>query len=98
MTVGKADFDTSAVERSAEILMRGKIPFEFRTTVVKELHTAKDIESVGRWLSGNEKFYLQTFKDSGDLISSGMSAYSDEEMNGFTQILKKYIPSAEWRG
>ena len=68
MTVGKADFDISWVERSAEILMRGKIPFEFRTTVVKELHTAKDIESVGRWLSGNEKFYLQTFKDSGSSL------------------------------
>ena len=98
MTVGKADFDISAVERSAEILMRGKIPFEFRTTVVRELHTSEDIESVGRWLSGNEKFYLQTFKDSGDLISSGMSAYSDGEMNELTRILKKHIPSAEWRG
>lgn len=98
MTVGKADFDTSAVERSAEILMRGKIPFEFRTTVVKELHTAKDVESIGRWLSGNEKFYLQTFKDSGDLISSGMSAYSDREMDELTRILKKHIPGAEWRG
>lgn len=98
MTVGKADFDTSAVERSAEILMRGKIPFEFRTTVVRELHTSEDVESVGRWLSGNEKFYLQTFKDSGDLISSGMSAYSDREMDELTRILKKHIPGAEWRG
>lgn len=98
MTVGKADFDISAVDRSAEILMRGKIPFEFRTTVVRELHTSEDIESVGRWLLGNEKFYLQTFKDSGDLISFGMSAYSDREMDELTRILKKHIPGAEWRG
>ena len=98
MTVGKADFDLSAVERRAEILMRGKIPFEFRTTVVRELHTSEDIESVGRWLSGNEKFYLQTFKDSGDLISSGMSAYSDGEMDELLKILQRCVPEAKIRG
>ena len=78
--------------------MRGKIPFEFRTTVVRELHTAKDIESVGRWLSGNEKFYLQTFKDSGDLISGGLSAYSDGEMDELLKILQRYVPEAKIRG
>lgn len=98
LTVGRAGFDISSVEKSAELLMRGKIPFEFRTTVVRELHTGEDIESIGRWLSGNEKFYLQTFKDSGDLISEGLSAYSDGEMDELLKILQRYVPEAALRG
>ena len=73
-TVGIEDFDILGVAESTAFLMEGKVDFEFRTTVVKELHTIEDIENIGKWLEGEEKFFLQTFKDSGDLISCGYSA------------------------
>lgn len=97
-TVGIPDFDPTPIAESASILMNGQTDFEFRTTVVKELHTPKDIEQIGQWLSGDEKFYLQTFVDSGDLIGTGYSGYTAPEMDELTNILKKYIPKAQKRG
>lgn len=97
-TVGITDFDPTPIAESAAILMNGKTDFEFRTTVVRELHTPKDIEQIGEWLSGDEKFFLQTFVDSGDLIGTGYSGYTACEMEELTNLLKKYIPKAQKRG
>lgn len=97
-TVGITDFDPTPIAESAAILMNGKTDFEFRTTVVRELHAPKDIEQIGEWLSGDEKFFLQTFVDSGDLIGTGYSGYTACEMEELTNLLKKYIPKAQKRG
>ena len=96
-TVGKADFDVDGVAESVDFLMRCGIDFEFRTTVVRELHTEKDIREIGEWLEGDEKFFLQSFEDSGDIIGSGYSAPAPEEMKNYLEILKKHIPNAALR-
>ena len=83
---------------SVEYLKNGKIPFEFRTTVVKELHSAEDFERIGQWISGCPHYYLQNFVDSDNVLVDGFSAYSKEELLDFIEILKPYIPNAELRG
>ena len=95
--VGIDNYDTSKIEESIEILKSGRIDFEFRTTVVRELHSKEDFEAIGKWLAGDCKMFLQTFIDSGDLIGSGYSAHSEEDMQGFVNILKKYMPNAALR-
>ena len=77
--------------------MSGRVPFEFRTTVMRELHTAEDMRAIGEWLSGEENFFLQTYRDSEDMIRGGFSAYSDSEMQGLVDILRTYIPRATLR-
>ena len=96
-TVGIDGFDTAPIGESAALLMEGRVDFEFRTTVVRQLHTAESIRDIGRWLRGEEKFFLQTFKDSGDLLSDGLSAYGDGEMKELLRILREYIPNADLR-
>lgn len=95
---GICESDVALIEESASILMRGDTEFEFRTTVVRELHSEEDFESIGIWLSGAPRFFLQQFKDSGDLIGAGYSAYSESEMEELLKILQKNIPSAQLRG
>lgn len=97
-SVGLSQLDISKIENSAELLMSCGVPFEFRTTVCRELHTEDDIRKIGEWLRGGEKFYLQSFKDSGDILCVGYSAYSDEKMRELALALREYIPNAEWRG
>lgn len=87
-----------SVEKSVLLLKEGKVPFEFRTTVVKGLHTPEDVEDIGRWIAGAERYYLQGFRDSGDLIGSGLAAFTPEEMNGLLEIARKYVPNTEIRG
>jgi len=49
------------IQRSVE-LTRQAPDYEFRTTVLPALHTEKDILSIGRWLQGTKKYYLQQFR------------------------------------
>ena len=92
------DVDLSKIEKSAAFLMSGAVPFEFRTTVVKELHDKADMENIGRWLKGDEKFFLQGFIDSGDVILDGLNAYDKKDLTDLLNVLKPYIPNAQIRG
>lgn len=96
--IGLADADVSRVERSLNILKEGSVPYELRTTVVKELHTASELEDIGRWLAGEKKYFLQSFIDSGDVIGEGYSAYSPEQMRELLAVVRQWVPSAELRG
>ena len=49
-------------------------------------------------IAGAEKYFLQGFIDSGDLIAEGFSGYDENEMKNLLKTAKKYIPSAELRG
>ncbi|MBQ1223085.1 MAG: anaerobic ribonucleoside-triphosphate reductase activating protein [Oscillospiraceae bacterium] len=87
-----------SVKESVLLLLNGKIPFEFRTTVVKGLHTPADIEDIAAWIVGAERYYLQGFRDSGDLIGSGLAAFTPEEMIQLLTSARKYLPNTEIRG
>ena len=76
MTIGIDGYDMSNIFRSVEYLMSGKVPFEFRTTVVREFHKREDFEEIGRWLKGAPRYYLQGFVDSGDVIQPGLQKRS----------------------
>lgn len=97
-TVGIKNFDIRDIEKSVEILKRGNVPFEFRTTVTKNFHTILDIENIGMWIKGTENYYLQNFVDSGNLIDSNVEGVSKEEMNEMLEAVKKYVPNADIRG
>lgn len=98
MTIGIDGYDMSNIFRSVEYLMSGKVPFEFRTTVVREFHKREDFEEIGRWLKGAPRYYLQGFVDSGDVIQPGLRAYTKEIMDQALEIVRKYVPQAELRG
>ncbi|MEF9941634.1 MAG: anaerobic ribonucleoside-triphosphate reductase activating protein [Lachnospiraceae bacterium] len=97
-TVGIENYDTTAIEESVEFLMSGVIPYEFRTTVVRELHTREDFMNIGTWLKGAEQYFLQGFIDSGDLIQSNLHAYDKKIMEQIESILKPCIPHVCLRG
>ncbi len=97
-TIGIDNFDISLMEKSVEILRGSDVDFEFRTTVTKNFHTMEDIEKIGEWIKGTEKYYLQNFVDSGNLIDSNVEGVSKEEMQLMLERIKKYVPTAEIRG
>ncbi len=50
------------IERSVEILKKGLIDWEFRTTVVPSVHTKEDFLQIANWIGGpSVKYYLQNF-------------------------------------
>ena len=97
-TVGIPDFDITPIEQSAALLKNSGIDFEFRTTVVKEFHTAQDIVSIGQWLAGSPRYYLQQFVDSGDLVGTGCTAVEPLELQGFANLARPFFGIVELRG
>lgn len=90
--------DTEAVKETASLLMNSGLEYEFRTTVVRELHTARDFEVIGAWLHGAKEYYLQAYRDSENVLRPGFSSCTEEEMNTFRDILKRTIDRVEVRG
>ncbi len=90
--------DLNAVKETVEFLKNGTLDYEFRTTVVRELHSEKDFIEIGQWLSGAKAYYLQAYRDSGEVLQPGFSSYTREELMYFREILKRTIPLVEIRG
>lgn len=86
------------VLKSIELLMSGGIDYEFRTTVVDELHSVGDIEDIAKLIKGAKRYFLQNFTDSGDVLESGFSSCPIDKMNEMLAVARKYIPNTELRG
>ena len=97
LSVG-TDLNLDEIKESIDLIMNSGISYEFRTTVVKELHALEDMISIGELISGAEGYYLQAFKDSGDLICPEYSAHSEETMREMLKVVTPYIKRAELRG
>ena len=87
-----------AVNESVSWLLEGRIPYEFRTTVVRELHSREDFEKIGAWIAGADAYYLQAYRESEQVIRPGFTSYTRKELEGFQSLLKKYISHVEIRG
>ena len=97
MTTGIDNLDISLIENSVDYLLSGKVDYEFRTTVVRELHSHNDFIKIGEWIKGAKRYFLQTFHDSGDLISNGFGSYDENEMKNLVKLLNPFVPSTKIR-
>ena len=87
------------INESAEFLLSGKVDYEFRTTVTANLHAAEDFIDIGSWLAGNSKYFLQKFKDSGNILSPTDNMQpSDVFMEQCLASVKVFLPNAAIRG
>ncbi len=86
------------IEESAACLLSGIIPYEFRTTAVKGIHSPEDFQDIGRWLAGCSHYYLQNYVDSDQVLYPGYQSFTKKELEGFLNILKPFIPNSRMRG
>ncbi len=84
--------DTSGLMRSVEILKTGKVPYEFRTTLVPQLVTPEDIVCIGEVVNGGAICALQQFVPSSTLDKKfeSLRPYAPEVINGFAKTMRKY--------
>ncbi|MCK5333095.1 MAG: anaerobic ribonucleoside-triphosphate reductase activating protein, partial [Candidatus Aenigmarchaeota archaeon] len=83
--------DVALVKKSAEIIMKSGVDYEFRTTVVPGFFDENVARKIGRWIRDAKRYYLQQFVASGKMIDPKMQAvkaYSKEELKGFVEVLK----------
>ena len=97
-TVGLPDFDPASVKRSIDLLKRGSVPFEFRTTVCREFHTEKEFREIAELISGAPRYFLQNYNPEGVHIGKELTPYNKEELEAFLPLFAGRVGQVELRG
>lgn len=91
-----------SIKESIQFLMHeadpDRLDYEFRTTVVRELHNEASFTEIGSWIAGAKHYFLQSYKESENVLCPGFHAYSKEELDAFADQLHAQIPSVMLRG
>ena len=95
---GISNLNMKNIKKSISLIENAGIPYEFRTTVVKELHSEKDFLEITNMLSKESPYFIQSFKDSGNVLTPGLSSCNIDELNNFLSIVKTKLSNASLRG
>ena len=103
MTAGTergADGILRRVEETVRLLMEGRVDYEFRTTLVDELHEPEDFTAIGQWIAGAPRYFIQGFVDSGHILGGEavFHAASAEKARACLEAVREFVPNAELRG
>lgn len=89
----------AAVNDSIHILLQqDKISYEFRTTVVKELHEEADMISISKWIAGAGAYFIQSYVESSGVLCPGFHAHTRDTLLSYAALCRNLVPSAALRG
>jgi len=87
MTIGcKTNIDN--IKKSIDIIESSNIDYEFRTTIVKELHTFDDIKGIVNMLDKKSKYYIQNFRNSDGVLNKKLNGFTKEELENLQKEIK----------
>ena len=91
--------DTSLIEKSIHLLMSSDIPYEFRTTIIKELHNEQEVVAMASMIPHAKKYVLQKFRPGVtiDTFFQKYSAYSDAEMTHLCSLAAPFVKECFYR-
>jgi pyruvate formate lyase activating enzyme len=93
------NFSIECIEESIALLQNSGIPYEFRTTAVKGLHTVAEFAEIGRWLAGSRAYFIQSYRDSAEVLNgAGLESFSDAELTEMARLARNFIDRVELRG
>lgn len=92
----------SRIEESISFLMQeadsSRLTYEFRTTVVRELHNKSTFDEIAAWIAGAPRYFLQSYQDNGHVLSPGFHACTRDDLKTFANQIRPLIPSVALRG
>ena len=98
LTCGVAAVDMSKINLSIDLIMNSDIDYEFRTTVVDELHDESDFEEMCDMIRGAKRYFLQRFTDRDTVPYGNLTAPSFDKMKKYADICRKFITDTQLRG
>ncbi|MDE7266351.1 MAG: anaerobic ribonucleoside-triphosphate reductase activating protein, partial [Lachnospiraceae bacterium] len=97
-------YDIADIQRSATLLLsqscteESGFSYEFRTTLVRELHDEADILAICNWIAGANAYYLQSYVESDGVFRKGFHAHDADTLARFERLCRSYIPNTHLRG
>ncbi len=98
LAAGLEHIDLAPIRRSVRLLMSSGVDYEFRTTVVDELHTAADFEEIAAWIHGAKRYFLQSFTDRDTVPFDGLHAPDRDTLSRYLDIVSPHVALAALRG
>ena len=102
VTCGIEGFDIKPVDESIKLLIEvGKkqnFEYEFRTTVVDELHDNDSFVGIGHWIQGASQYFLQAFTDRESVLFSGFNPPSADKMELYRGLVAPFVDKCVLRG
>jgi len=85
--------DTESLLRSIQIIMEGKVDYEFRNTVVPRIVEEEDIIKIGKMIEGAKRFAFQQFRpgEALDEAFNNVKPYTEDVIIKFSKIMEKYV-------
>jgi pyruvate formate lyase activating enzyme len=97
ITTGIYNINIEKIKESINFIMNSNIDYEFRTTLVKELHSLEDIYEIKDMIKGAKKYFLQCFIDNGECLIGNLTKVEKEEAEAFKRVLEKDILNVSLR-
>ena len=85
------------IQKSIALLLASDIPYEFRTTLIRELHTPEVLVSIGELIQGAKQFFLQSFRP-GHTLQAGFSQYHPFSLDELKVISQNFETSVDFVG
>ena len=102
-TVGVPNVTLNNIEESVQLLLAGTVAYEFRTTVMDELHDEDATTGIGQWLQRlnpqkkAERFFLQPYVERESVLAPGMHTPSREKLQNMAKTIAPYVKQVEIR-
>ena len=95
----KTQVNPDSIKESIRLILKAKIPYEFRTTVVASQLEEKDILQIGKMIAGAKHYVLQKFVPVKVLEKKFLKekSFSDEKLQKIKNHLEHQIPSVTIR-
>ncbi len=97
-TTGLKSVDLDKINLSMRIIKDSGVNHEYRTTIIKEFHTAEDMMKIADWISGAKAYYMQNYKDSEGCISHGYHPIEKEVAQEFMKAFEGKVGKVGLRG
>ena len=96
---GVPGLNLDVIDESIRFLLKNTVPYEFRTTAVRGIHTAQDFREMGEWIKGCSRYYIQNFTDNGEvLFPETFESFQRSELEEFAQIIRPFVGQVQLRG
>ena len=92
------------IGESIRFLTQEHVDYEFRTTVVAQLHSSESVEQMGEWVnslaSGKKvkRWFVQPFADRDTVLFAGLCAPDAHHLSDYVSILERFSLHSAVRG
>lgn len=97
-------YDIADIKKSVNLLLsqpcadENRFSYEFRTTLVRELHEEADMLAICQWIAGANAYYLQSYIESDGVFHKGFHAHDADTLSHFERLCRTHIPNTFLRG